>query len=145
MHIFLGSEIKKIVFKVFLYVIVWWVYHFFLLARFSLFPICLSWCCQYGTFHLALTATKAFAVFSHRSFSEKGAAGWAVRRAPPPEGGRFLQHLWFLTLNLAQVTSGAAPLQQCASPQCQRLQIMLILFKNASQPYCFPRVNYLAV
>lgn len=45
-------------------------------------------------------------LFSGTNRSVEGAAGWA----PPPEGGRFLQRLWFLTLNLSQVRAGVAPL-----------------------------------
>lgn len=140
MHIFLGSEIKKIVFKVFLYVIVWWVYHFFFWAGFPSFPSV-----SVDVANMALSIwpwlLQKLLLFSATNHSVKGAAGWAVWRAPPPEEGRFLQYLWFLTLNLSQVRFGVAPLQQCGLPQYQRTQIMLILFKNSSQCYCLSRDN----
>lgn len=143
MHIFLGSEIKKIVFKVFLYVIVWWVYHFFFQAGFPSFPSV-----SVDVANMALSIwpwlLQKLLLFSATNHSVKGAAGWAVWRAPPPEEGRYLKYLWFLTLNLSQVRSGVAPLQQPGLSQYQRIQIMLISVKNISNcAVCSELINSL--
>lgn len=121
---------QKIVFKVFLYVVVWWVYNFFSFRQ--VFPLSHLSQLMLPIWHFPSgpDCYKSFCCFQPQIIPLKGAVGWAVWRAPPPEEGRFLQYLRFLTLKLSQVRFGVAPLQQRGLPQYQRIQMMLILCKK---------------